>query len=100
MTPALNLMDLSLGAFRFSAGVIYNGFSGRVADLIKALAKREGRRDALVAMLDPEVSTYYALATVGFNAGPTLLQAFVRADLMRVNGTLTVPVSAGIGITF
>jgi hypothetical protein len=93
-------MDLSLGAFRFSAGVIYNGFSGRVADLIKALAKREGRRDALVAMLDPEVSTYYALATVGFNAGPTLLEAFVRADLMRVNGTLTVPVSAGIGITF
>ncbi|MBQ3830438.1 MAG: hypothetical protein II813_05920 [Spirochaetales bacterium] len=93
-------MDLSLGAFRFSAGVIYNGFSGRVGDVIKALAKREGRRKALVALLDPEVSTYYALATVGFNAGPTLLQAFVRADLMRVSGTLTVPVSAGIGITF
>ena len=93
-------MDLSLGAFRFSAGVIYNGFSGRVGDVIKALAKSEGRRKALVALLDPEVSTYYALATVGFNAGPTLLQAFVRADLMRVSGTLTVPVSAGIGITF
>ncbi|MBR0519849.1 MAG: hypothetical protein IJJ95_00755 [Spirochaetales bacterium] len=93
-------MDLSLGAFRFSAGVIYNGFSGRVGDVIKALAKSEGRREALVALLDPEVSTYYALATVGFNAGPTFLEAFVRADLMRVSGTLTVPVSAGIGITF
>ncbi|MBP5162715.1 MAG: hypothetical protein ILP16_07045 [Spirochaetales bacterium] len=93
-------MDLSLGAFKVSAGVIYNGFSGRVGDVIKALAKREGRREALVAMLDPEVSTYYALATVGFNAGPTLIEAFVRADLMRVSGTLTIPVSAGIGITF
>ena len=93
-------MELNLGKFKFSAGVIYNGFSGRVADVLKSLVKREGRREALVAMLDPEVSTYYALATFGFNAGPVLVETFVRADLMRVNGTLTVPVSAGIGISF
>ena len=93
-------MEILLGKFKFSAGVIYNGFSGRVADILKSLVKREGRREALVAMLDPEVSTYYALATFGFNAGPVLVESFVRADLMRINGTLTIPVSAGIGITF
>ena len=93
-------MEILLGKFKFSAGVIYNGFSGRVADILKSLVKREGRREALVAMFDPEVSTYYALATFGFNAGPVLVESFVRADLMRVNGTLTIPVSAGIGITF
>ena len=93
-------MDITLGKFKFSAGVIFNGFSGRVADVMKSLIKREGRREALVGLVDPEVSTYYALATFGFNAGPVAVDTFVRADLMRVNGTLTIPVSAGLGISF
>ena len=93
-------MELNLGKFKFSAGVIFNGFSGRVADVMKSLIKREGRREALVGLVDPEVSTYYALASFGFNAGPVAVDTFVRADLMRVNGTLTIPVSAGLGISF
>ena len=92
--------DLKLGSFKFSAGVIYNGFTGRLSNFAKALIKKEGRVETLKKLLDPEFSTYYALATYSTEIGGVSFKTFARADLMRVDGTLTIPLSAGFGIAF
>ncbi len=88
--------DLKLGKFTFSAGAALDGFSGHLANLLKAVKNSSGRRAALAAFADPEYSTYFGMMDLtigGFNA-------YVRADLSRVNGTLTIPVSLGVGFTF
>ena len=92
--------ELNLGDFDFSVGVIYNGFAGRLSNFFKALIKKEGRVQTLKALLDPEFATYYALATYATEIGGVTFETFARADLMRVEGTLTIPVSAGFGIAF
>ena len=92
--------QLTFGKFKFNAGMIYNGFAGKAADLFKAIIKWSGKEAALKALLDPEYSTFYANAIFGTQVGDVVLSAFVRADLTRVNGLLVVPLSAGIGFTY
>ena len=92
--------DLDLGGFKLAAGVISNGFTGRLSNFFKAMINKEGRSDALKAFLDPEFSTYYALATYTTEIGVVTLDTFARFDLMRVGGFLSVPFSAGFGVSF
>ena len=93
-------IQLTFGKFKFNAGMIYNGFAGKAANLFKSIIKWSGKKAALKALLDPEFSTFYANATFGTEVGSVVLSAFVRADLMRVNGSLVIPLSAGVGFTF
>lgn len=93
-------IQLTFGKFKFNAGMIYNGFTGKAAALAKALIKGTGRKSALVAMIDPEYSTLYANAIFGTQIGSVSLSLFIRADVMRVNGLLVMPVSAGLGVSF
>lgn len=93
-------IQLTFGKFKFNAGMIYNGFSGKAAALAKALIKGTDRRSALVAMIDPEYSTLYANAIFGTQIGSVSLSLFLRADVMRVKGSLVVPVSTGLVVSF
>lgn len=93
-------MQLTLGKFQFNAGVVYNGFAGKAANLVKAILNWSGKKDALFELVNPELSTYYANATFTTEIGTMTFSAFVRADLMRVNSLLVMPLSAGIGFTF
>ena len=93
-------IQLTFGKFKFNAGMIYNGFTGKAAALFKSIIKWSGKKAALKAMLDPEYSTFYANATFGTQIGSVVISAFIRADLMRVNGSLVVPLSAGVGFTY
>ena len=92
--------EFSVGDFTFSTGVIMNGFSGRLANLLKSLVKRSDVVRNIKAILDPEIATYFALATFSTEIGDVTLETFARADLTRVAGTLTIPLSAGLGIKF
>lgn len=93
-------IQLTFGKFKFNAGIIHNGFAGKAAALAKALIKGTGRKSALVALIDPEYSTLYANAIFGTQIGSVALSLFIRADVMRVNGLLVMPVSAGLGVRF
>ena len=70
--------------------------------------KKEGYdlRERFAALVDPEISTVYALASIGIDIGPGTLDAYIRADLVRLqndtpkNNALTMPVSAGIKYSF
>lgn len=100
--------DLVISKFTFSAGAVYNGLVGRLSDVVKALLKKEGYnfRERFAALVDPEISTVYALASIGIDIGPGTLDAYIRADLVRLqndtpkNNALTMPVSAGIKYSF
>ena len=97
-----------IGKFTFSAGAVYNGLVGRLSDLAKAVMKKEGYdlRERFAALVDPEIATVYALASIGINIGPGVLDAYIRADLVRLdndtpkNNALTMPISAGIKYSF
>lgn len=88
--------DVMLGKFTFSVGAVYNGFCGRLANLLKAIKHASGRRAALAGFVDPEISTYYGIADIKLGN----FDAYVRADLARVNGTMTIPVSIGASFSF
>ncbi|MBO4278305.1 MAG: hypothetical protein J5891_00665, partial [Spirochaetales bacterium] len=100
--------DLVISKFTFSAGAVYNGLAGRLSDIVKAVMKKEGYdlRERFAALVDPEISTVYALASIGIDIGPGTLDAYIRADLVRLqndtpkNNALTMPVSAGIKYSF
>ncbi len=89
--------DVIFGKFTFSAGAVYNGLCGRLATLAKTIIKNtDGKRAALAGLLDPEISTYYGIMGISFEH----FDAYVRADLTRVNGRMTVPVSFGASVNF
>lgn len=92
--------DVILGKFTFTAGAVFNGFAGRVANLLKAIKNGSGRRAALAGIVDPEVSTIFAEAKFAPVIGSTTLSLFIRADVMTVKSKIAVPVSAGIGLSF
>lgn len=100
--------DLAISKFTFSAGAVYNGLVGRLSDFVKAVMKKEGYdlRERFAALVDPEISTVYALASIGIDIGPGTLDAYIRADLVRLqndtpkDNALTMPVSAGIKYSF
>ncbi|MBP5553052.1 MAG: hypothetical protein J6X41_06700, partial [Spirochaetales bacterium] len=92
--------DVLLGKFTFTAGAVFNGFAGRVANLLKAIKNGSGRRAALAGIVDPEVSTIFAEAKFAADIGPTTLSMFIRADVMAVKSKIAIPVSAGIGFSF
>lgn len=100
--------DLVISKFTFSAGAVYNGLAGRLSDFVKAVMKKEGYdlRERFAALVDPEISTVYALASIGIDIGPGTLDAYIRADLVRLqndtpkNNALTMPVSAGVKYSF
>lgn len=88
--------DLMVGAFTFSAGAAYDGLSGRLADAAKALINKSNRRAAIVGLVDPMISTYYAVA----NLSVGMFDIWARADYARINGSLTLPVSVGLSVKF
>ncbi|MBR2282635.1 MAG: hypothetical protein IJ863_08440, partial [Spirochaetales bacterium] len=88
--------DIMLGKFTFSVGAVYNGLCGRLANLLKAVKNSSGRRAALAGLLDPEISSYYGIAELEIGG----FDAYVRADLTRVNGTMTKPISIGASFSF
>ena len=101
--------DVVIGKFTFSAGAVYNGLAGRLSDIVKAVLKKEGYnlRERFAALVDPEISTYYGLASISFDIGPGVLDAYIRADLVRLPSdgsemarALTMPISAGIKYSF
>ena len=100
--------DVVIGKFTFSAGAVYNGLAGRLSDIVKAVLKKEGYnlRERFAALVDPEISTVYALTSISFNVGPGVLEAYIRADLVRLdndtpkNNALTMPISAGVKYSF
>ena len=92
--------DVIFGKFTFTAGAVFNGFAGRVADLLKAIKNGEGRRAALAGMVDPDVSTMYAKAEFAPSIGPVDLSIYARADLMVVKSKIAIPLSAGLTISF
>ena len=92
--------DVIFGKFTFTAGAVFNGFAGRVANLLKAIKNGSGRRAALAGIVDPEVSTIFAEAKFAPVIGSTTLSLFIRADVMTVKSKIAVPVSAGIGLSF
>ena len=92
--------EFTAGDFTFATGVIMNGFSGRLANLLKSLVRRSDVVRNIKAILDPEIATYFALATYSTEIGNATVETFARADLTRVAGTLTIPLSAGLGIKF
>ena len=100
--------DLVISKFTFSAGAVYNGLAGRLSDFVKAVMKKEGYdlRERFAALVDPEISTVYALASIGIDIGPGTLDAYIRADLVKLqndtpkNNALTMPISAGIKYSF
>ncbi len=91
--------DVMLGKFTFTAGAAFNGFAGRVADLLKAIKNASGRRAALAGIVDPGISTFYAQASFSLDIGPGSLGAYVRADVAGIE-KITIPVSAGIKYSF
>ena len=101
--------DVVIGKFTFSAGAVYNGLAGRLSDIVKAVLKKEGYnlRERFAALVDPEISTYYGLASISFDIGPGVLDAYIRADLVRLPSdgsemarALTMPISAGVKYSF
>ena len=107
--------DVEIGKFTFSTGAVYNGLTGRLSNIAKAFIKWIKTRDdktkkefrtAFAALVDPEISTLYAQTAISFNIGSGVLDAYVRADLVRLESNslkgnaLTMPVSAGIKYTF
>ena len=92
--------DVFFGKFTFTAGAVFNGFAGRVADLFKALKAREGIRSALAGIVDPEISTIFAKAEFSPDISSVNLTLYVRADVMTVKSKIAIPLSAGIKVTF
>ncbi len=92
--------ELVLGDFKFSTGVVFNGFSGRLSNLVKSLVSKSEMVKNLKAMLDPEIATYFALATYSTEIGNVKLSTFSRIDLARVDGYLTIPFSTGLVVSF
>ena len=92
--------DVFFGKFTFTAGAAFNGFAGRVADLLKAFRDADDRRAALAGIVDPEISTIFAKAEFAPTIGPIDLSIYVRADLMTVKSKIAIPLSAGAKISF
>ena len=92
--------DVFFGKFTFTAGAVFNGFAGRVADLLKAIKRGEGRRAALAGIVDPEISTIFAKAEFAPIIGALNLAIYARADIMTVKSKIAIPLSAGIKVTF
>ena len=92
--------DVFFGKFTFTAGAVFNGFAGRVADLIRAFRDADDRRAALAGIVDPEISTIFAKAEFAPSIGPVDLSIYVRADLMTVRSIIAIPLSAGAKISF
>ena len=92
--------DVFFGKFTFTAGAVFNGFAGRVADLIRAFRDSDDRREALAGIVDPEISTIFAKAEFAPTIGPVDLSIYVRADLMTVKSKIAIPFSAGARISF
>ena len=92
--------DVFFGKFTFTAGAVFNGFAGRVVDVIRAFRDSEDRRAALAGLVDPEVSTIFAKAQFAPNIGSTTLSMYVRADVMTVKSKIAIPLSAGVSFSF
>ena len=92
--------DIFVGKFTFTAGATFNGFAGRVADLVKALKRGEGRREALAGIIDPEISTIFAKAEFATAIGSVDFNVYVRADVMTVKSKIAIPMSAGVKVSF
>ena len=92
--------DVFFGKFTFTAGAVFNGFAGRVADLIRAFRDSDDRRAALAGIVDPEISTIFAKAEFAPTIGPVDFSIYVRADLMTVKSKIAIPFSAGAKISF
>ncbi|MBQ6672288.1 MAG: hypothetical protein IJM73_03600 [Spirochaetales bacterium] len=88
--------DLKLGKFVLSAGTAINGFNGKIANVVRAIKKQEGRRAALLSFLDPETTTYYLQGDIADEH----FGLYFRADLKGVNGKLCVPLSGGLKFSF
>ena len=91
--------DVFFGKFTFTAGAVFNGFAGRVADLLKAIKNREGIRAALGGIIDPEISTIFAKAEFAPDFGDLNLTIYARADIMTVKSKIAIPLSAGVKVT-
>ena len=92
--------DVFLGKFTFTAGGVYNGFAGRLADFLKALKHNHGRFKALSALVDPEISSLYALASFNTDLWKGVLEIYIRADLMVARSKLAIPFSVGANYSF
>ena len=92
--------DLFFGKFTFTAGAVFNGFAGRVADLLKSIKNADERRAALAGIIDPEISTLFAKAEFAPTIGPVDLSLYGRADVMGVNSKIAIVFSAGAKVSF
>lgn len=87
--------DAKFGKFTLSTGMLFSGFTGRFADLAKAVIRKDGIRNAAKGILDPEVSTLYG--KVSFNADK--FDIFARGDFAIIGGR-TIALSVGGSFTF
>ena len=92
--------DVFFGKFTFTAGATFNGFAGRVADLLKALKRGEGRKEALAGIVDPEISTIFAKAEFAPTIGSVDFSIYGRADVAAINSKIAIALSAGARVSF
>ena len=92
--------EVFFGKFTFTAGAVFNGFAGRVADLLKAFKDADGRRAALAGIVDPEISTIFAKAEFAPTIGALDFSVYGRADLAAVNSKIAIVLSAGAKVSF
>ena len=88
--------DLMFGNFMFSAGAAYNGLSGKLASTLKDFINNGRAGVSLGKLADTENASFYGIMQLDINN----FNFYVRADIARINGTLTMPVSAGTKISF
>lgn len=88
--------DFTIKKFDFTLGAAINGFTGKLANLLKALKNKEGRVEAAKEFLNPETSTYFMQAQIRDEK----FGLFFRAELKDVNSKLSVALSGGLKFSF
>ncbi len=79
-----------------SGGLLFEGFSGRLANFAKALVKKSGRRSAVAGLVDSELATIYAQMTLSFGN----FEAYARGDMATIEGYKRVSTSFGASYSF
>ena len=88
--------SLNLGIVSLSSGVLYNGFTAKVANLAKALKNSSEVNSNLKAIVDPDLATFYTMISV--NLG--FFNAYIRGDLLSIDDVSKISTSIGASLTF
>ena len=87
---------LNFGIVSLTTGVLYNGFSAKVANIAKALRDENEVHANFKALVDPDLVTFYT--TLNVNLGG--FEAYLRGDLISIDNISKLSTSIGASFTF